>query len=262
MISDKPKISIVTVCYNCVDTIEKTILSVIEQTYDNIEYIIIDGASSDGTRDIIEKYRDRISVIVSEPDRGIYDAMNKGIALATGEWIHFRNSGDYFLSKHTVEVVFSVYCREEFGVIHGDCFYVYPGYYVRRKPSVLTRSYKCDMPVLHPATFVRTILHKECLFDLSYRSSADYNFFYYLCERGIQFLYVPIVVASFAKGGFSSNWKRSFFEDRRIQGRSNGIIGKCSVYYEFIKIKLWRYFKASKKSPSVQIIQGEVQYDY
>lgn len=260
----KDKITIVTVCYNSVDTIERTIRSVVEQTYENIEYIVIDGASKDGTLDIIDKYKDKIAVVVSEPDKGIYDAMNKGIALATGEWLHFRNSGDYFFSKHTVDEVFKEVYNDDIGVIHGDCYYIYPDYYVRRKPALLSRSYKVDMPVLHPATFVRTKLQKDSPFDLLYRSSADYKFFYGLCKKNVKFQYVPVVIATFATGGFSSNWERTFFEDRRIQGRLVGIIGTCKVYYEYIRIKLWKRFKASKvtRLSAEQKIQGEVIYDY
>lgn len=87
------KISVVTVCYNAADTIEKTMLSVLNQTHHDIEYIIIDGGSTDGTVEIIRKYADRIAYWVSEPDKGIYDAMNKGIKVATGEWINFMNAG-------------------------------------------------------------------------------------------------------------------------------------------------------------------------
>ena len=104
---NNPKISVVTVCYNAVDLIEETILSVINQTYRNVEYIIIDGASTDGTVDIINKYRDKIAYFVSEPDKGIYDAMNKGIKVATGEWLNFMNAGDVFSSNTIVSEVVS-----------------------------------------------------------------------------------------------------------------------------------------------------------
>ena len=93
---NNPKITVVTVCYNAVKDIEKTILSVVNQTYDNIEYIVVDGGSKDGTVNIIQKYEDRITKWISEPDKGIYDAMNKGILMATGDWINFMNAGDYF----------------------------------------------------------------------------------------------------------------------------------------------------------------------
>lgn len=93
----KLKITVITVVYNGIDYIEDTILSVINQDYSNIEYIIIDGKSDDGTMDIVEKYATKISYWVSESDNGIYDAMNKGIKVATGDWIIFMNCGDYFL---------------------------------------------------------------------------------------------------------------------------------------------------------------------
>ncbi len=102
------RISVVTVCYNAVDTIEETILSVINQTYPNVEYIIIDGGSTDGTVDIIKKYADRIAYWVSEPDRGIYDAMNKGIVAATGDYIIFINSEDILLNIPTDILRFSI----------------------------------------------------------------------------------------------------------------------------------------------------------
>src|ERR1700761_112956 len=102
-----PRLSIITIVYNNASDIERTILSVINQTYKNIEYIIIDGASTDGTLNIIGKYRDSISKLVSEPDKGIYDAMNKGLQQATGDYVLFMNSGDEIYAGDTVEKIFN-----------------------------------------------------------------------------------------------------------------------------------------------------------
>lgn len=96
------KISVITVCYNCVSVIEQTIKSVLEQTYPNIEYIIIDGGSMDGTVDIIKKYSDTVTYWISEPDNGIYDAMNKGIDMATGDYLNFMNAGDTFFEDKAI----------------------------------------------------------------------------------------------------------------------------------------------------------------
>src|SRR4051812_1110497 len=97
-----PVLSVITVVYNNVSHIERTLLSVLDQTYPHIEYIVIDGASTDGTLVIIEKYKDRIAKLISEPDKGIYDAMNKGLAIATGDYVLFMNSGDEIYARETV----------------------------------------------------------------------------------------------------------------------------------------------------------------
>ena len=238
----KPLISIVTVCYNSFNTIEKTIRSVIHQTYPNIEYIIIDGGSTDGTVDIIKRYSQYITFWISEPDNGIYDAMNKGIKKASGEWIHFRNSGDFFVSKNTIEDFFENPVTDDVMILHGKCFYVYPDGYLEKEPPILSTSYKKQIPVLHPATFVRTDLQKQMPFDVKYKSSADYDFFYKCSEMGIKFEYRPIVVAAFEVGGFSSNWKRAYFEDCKLQGKSNNLIGVVGVYANMVYLSLKRFF--------------------
>ena len=122
---NNPLISVVTVSYNAVSVIEQTIFSVINQTYPNVEYIIIDGGSTDGTVDIIKKYADKITYWVSEPDKGIYDAMNKGIELATGEWINFMNAGDSFYSFSILELIFgqTIFSND---IIYGDTLFLAP----------------------------------------------------------------------------------------------------------------------------------------
>ena len=97
-----PRVTIITVCKNAADSIEKTIKSIVTQSYPNLEYIIIDGASTDGTQNIIKNYEKQLTHYQSEPDNGIYDAMNKGIPIATGDWINFMNAGDYFYNENTI----------------------------------------------------------------------------------------------------------------------------------------------------------------
>ena len=101
------KISIITVCFNAVGVIEKTILSVISQTYNDVEYIIIDGGSTDGTLDIVKKYENYIAYWISEPDSGIYNAMNKGVKYATGLYCNFMNAGDFFINEKVLENIFT-----------------------------------------------------------------------------------------------------------------------------------------------------------
>lgn len=116
------KISIITICYNSSKTIERTILSVLGQTYQNYEYIVIDGGSTDGTVDILRKYSRKINWI-SEPDNGIYDAMNKGIRISKGEWLNFMNAGDRFASNDVLEKIFSYEYPEDIKFLYSDTYF-------------------------------------------------------------------------------------------------------------------------------------------
>ena len=145
-------ISVVTVSYNAVSTIEQTILSVINQTYPNVEYIIIDGGSTDGTVDIIKKYADKIAYWVSEPDKGIYDAMNKGGLKTTGDFIQFLNAGDWLENEHVIEKIFKDWFKRV-DVIYGDMI-------IRRSDGVYYAKaqdlshFENDFPLFHPSTFI------------------------------------------------------------------------------------------------------------
>ena len=197
------KISIITVCYNCKNDIEKTILSVINQTYPNIEYIIIDGASTDGTLNIINKYKDKISIIVSEPDKGIYDAMNKGINLASGEWINFMNAGDTFYNSTVLENVFSN-TNYTADIIYGNVEYDYGFTKVLKKPAPIN-SITRYMGFSHQSTFVKTIIMKSHPYNLQYKIIADYEFFLSRYKEGYTFQEIPNVVATYERiSGISS----------------------------------------------------------
>lgn len=200
---NKPLVTIITVCYNAVNDIEETILSIINQTYKNVEFIIIDGGSTDGTVDIIRKYTDRISYWKSEQDKGIYDAMNKGIAKASGEWINFMNAGDLFHDSNTIENVFKNSIKNNVGVVYGEVLlndnnYTYPDR--TRKIEFMKRG----MPFCHQASFTRrTILYG---FNTTYKICSDYAFFYNLYKkygRNI-FMFVPIKIAVYNVGGISA----------------------------------------------------------
>ena len=229
---NNPKITVITVCFNAVCDIEDTLLSVINQTYSNIDYIVVDGASKDGTVEVVSKYKNHIAQIISEPDEGIYDAMNKGILNATGEWIIFRNVGDPFSSNKVVETIFREPVNKDICFILGDSYLFNEWGYKRIKPDILEYSYKQRMPVIHPATFIRTSLHKKRLFDLKYKSSADYDFFYKCFEEGCKFEYKPIVVADFNSVGFSTiNWKRAYMENGEITGADTNKVRFLAKYY-------------------------------
>ena len=231
---EKLKISIVTVCYNAVDNIEKTIQSVINQTYQNIEYIIIDGASTDGTVDIINKYNDKIAYFVSERDKGIYDAMNKAIHMATGDWINFMNSGDSFATDHTISDIFGNGADYEGqDVIYGDALFNYSGVPVLCKARPLsTLGYR--MAFCHQSSYVRTSLMKKSLFDLRYTYVADYAFFHDLYIRGLSFYYIPLAFAIYSlEGGFTNSNILKVMREEHLISQKRDVKWLCHLLYTY-----------------------------
>lgn len=212
---DSVKISVVTVCYNAVDIIEKTILSVINQTYNNVEYIIIDGASTDGTLEILNKYRDEISIVVSEPDKGIYDAMNKGIDIATGEWINFMNAGDVF---YNFEVITNVVRNidDNADAVFGDVAITIDNVKYREKaiPFYEHLPLHHSMGFNHQATFVKTKVARRLKFNLSYKFASDYNMIITIYRQGGIFQQLQdTIIAIYDIGGVSArNYREHMFE--------------------------------------------------
>lgn len=226
----KPLVSVVTVVYNAEDLIEETIQSVISQTYfDKVEYIIIDGASKDKTLEIINKYRDKIDILVSEPDNGIYDAMNKAIDIATGEWILFMNAGDIFASKNIVEKVF------EYDVGYYDFIY---GQHIwsDKKNEVLVDVRPLNLMwqricFCHQSLFSRTSLMKERPFDLSFVIVCDYENYFSRYMEGKKFKKINFPIAVFMAGGFSdvNFFKRTLERYKVVQKYKNDL--EMKVYY-------------------------------
>lgn len=190
------KITVITVVFNGEKIIENTIKSVINQDYDNIEYIIIDGGSVDNTVEIIKKYETGISYWVSEPDKGIYDAMNKAVSLSTGKWINFMNAGDYFYSSKVVSEIFSEEKEySEYSAVYGDAEYRLNDY------SYIREGYECDrdhfMPFSHQAAFVKRDIANKFKFNVKYKIAADTEFFLRLNRLNHKLKHVPVIVCSY-----------------------------------------------------------------
>lgn len=226
---DNPLISIVTVVFNAEAYLEDTILSIINQSYENIELIIIDGGSTDGTTDIILKYANSIDYAISEPDFGIYDAMNKGIKLSKGEWVNFMNAGDVFFSKDSVANIFED-VTESVSVIYGDLHIRYNGY-----SRIQRAKNPCDlwkgMQFSHQATFTRLAYHKLHLFEYKLHIVADMNFFLEAYNKKENFKRYNDIVASVLSGGLSdSNRLKTVYSSYLVARRWNQS-PRIIVYY-------------------------------
>lgn len=202
--ADCPKISIITVCYNSEKTIERTITSVIKQPYRNIEYLVIDGGSTDGTIEIIKKYERDITFWCSEDDNGIYDAMNKGICKSSGDIIAFMNSDDYYL-KDVLGSVAESFSNTNIDVIYGDYIFESNGNFIEKSYATIDL---CEinyyMAICHQAMFFRRRLFDLFgLFDLHYNLAADYDWLLRIYRGGALFQYLSILLCCYSDGGFS-----------------------------------------------------------
>jgi glycosyltransferase len=205
------KITIVTVAFNSAETIGDTLKSVAAQTYADIEHIVIDGASKDGTVDLVRAQGSRVARLVSEPDRGIYDAMNKGLALASGDFVGFLNADDMLASSGVVASIAAAAAGPDIGAVCGDLVYVRKDH-----PDAVVRYWRCGafarsrlrfgwMPP-HPTLYVRRSLLADLgLFDTRLRIAADYDFILrYLNRPDMQVAYVPEVMVKMRLGGASN----------------------------------------------------------
>lgn len=215
----EPKFSIITVVYNGESTIEKTILSIINQSYKNIEYIIIDGSSKDKTLEIINRYKDRVTKIISEKDNGLYYAMNKGIDLVTGDYIWFINSGDEIYSKDTIVVIMDKIKDSLPDAIYGKtALYGYNGEFVKSPEvpqKIDSKSFIKGMVVSHQGFIVNKNIIEY--YNTEYKSASDQDWIIRMLNKSRNVLNVNEIISKYIIGGSSyKNFRLNWDERLRI----------------------------------------------
>jgi len=240
----QPKVSIITVCKNSEKTIERTIKSVLNQTYRNIEYIVIDGVSTDRTLEILNSYASQFGEnlkILSEPDNGIYDAMNKGIALASGEIIGIINSDDWYEAT-AVQLVADEYHKNNNAVYYG----ILRCYAGDNEVMLKAVNYKYlhAENVGHPAYFVATSVYRNHgVFRLDYRYASDYELMMRLIKKEVPFIQINQIVANYSYGGTSSKLEIFTYEEYFKIRHEYGYLSKKGLMLRLLRNKLYFMFR-------------------
>ena len=255
--------SIVTVVYNGAATLERTIQSVLAQGYPNIEYIVVDGGSSDGTLDLLRKYEDRLDLWVSERDKGIYDAMNKGVALCTGEWVALINADDWYEPDTVARAVAAAKGRADINIVHGDIWIHYPNGHKklkRAKRNGFLLKY-WEMVLNHPSFFVRRSYYHGQPFDATLRVSGDHKWTLAAWMHSkAQFLYLPEPLANFTAGGASMSipLKRVLSEGKRVSHDLGlGTWGTFVGHLVRITLHIPQYLKLQFNQHISPLVQGK-----
>lgn len=251
--NNRLKVSIVTVVFNNAGIVRDAIDSVLSQTYQNIEYIIVDGASTDGTTEIIQSYGDKITIFISEKDKGIYDAMNKGLKLATGDIIGILNSDDFYINNQVISKVIQIFQDNPIDSMFADLVYVRPEnlekvvrYYDSNyfTPSKFAYGW---MPA-HPTFFVkREVYEKYGYFKLDYKIASDYELLVrFLAKYGVSYYYLREPIIKMRIGGVSTkNLKSNFILNKEILKAcsENGIYSNWLMVLSKYPQKILGYFK-------------------
>jgi len=208
------KVSIITVSFNSADTIKDTIKSVIDQDHQNIEHIIIDGGSQDNTLQIINEYKDKIALIISEPDNGIYNAMNKGIMLATGDIIGILNSDDFYIDNSVVSKIVSAFNSKNVESVYSDLIYVNgsdlsKGVRLYSSENFTPGLLPYGIMPAHPTFFVKREIYKKYgVFKENYKILADFELIVrFLYVNRISYYYMKGITVKMRTGGVSTSWK-------------------------------------------------------
>lgn len=245
-----PKISIITVVYNAQNTIERSINSVLGQNFKNIEYIIVDGGSTDGTREIIENYREKIDGFISEPDKGIYDAMNKGIALATGDVIGTINADDYFADNDVLYNIAKVFAEQDTAILYGNLDYIDLNDKIVRK----WRSGKYSKGMFnwgwmppHPTFYCKkSLFEKLGVYKLDYGSAGDYELMLrFIHLNDINAYYLNMVLIKMVVGGVSnkslSNRVQAMRFDLKAMRNNNIFLPMVTILFKPLR-KIAQFF--------------------
>lgn len=235
------KVSIITTVFNAVKTIEQTIRSILAQTYPNIEYIIVDGGSTDGTLAIIEKYKYCLSGFISEPDKGIADGFNKGIGMATGDWIGMINADDWY-APNAVELVMQNASYKD-DIICGNIMLIGNNGYQRGKKSKVSWL-NLGMYIMHPTCFVRREVYKHTgLYDTSLKIAMDFDMYLRIRNEGFTIKYIDELITYMRADGVSSNVTKMFREELAVMRRHlRGLTLLCSWTFNYLNRLRWRYF--------------------
>lgn len=232
MASEMEVLSVITICLNAAEHIEAALRSVQSQTYPNIEHIIIDGGSTDGTIDIIERYRDSIAYFVSEPDDGLYAAMNKGIKAATGEILFFLNADDVFCDENVASDVMAAFSKaSRLDVVYGDQQFNREGRMVgSHQPKVVTREFLRDGTILHQTVFARRKVFQDTNgFSERYRVVSDYEWMLKVFLGEYEYRHLDRMIVIFCTDGRS--WSTKWEGERREVMRA---------YYSLWEILIFR----------------------
>ena len=246
----QPKLSVITIVYNNVRDIERTMLSVLNQTYPNIEYIIIDGNSTDGTKDIIYKYKDKLVQFISEKDNGIYDAMNKGLALATGDYVLFMNSGDEIYAPVTVAEVFDSQPGADIYYGETEMFtdqWISMGQRRHQAPESFNwQSFKYGMSISHQAIYVKRSLAEP--YDLQYQYSADIDWIIKAAKNSSNIVNTHSYVAKYLVGGISKQKHMESLKERfRIFTKYYGFASNVINHF-WIAVNLAQYYIRNRRT--------------
>jgi len=222
-----PKLSVITIVYNNVRNIERTMLSVINQTYTNIEYILVDGFSTDGTLEIVQQYTSQIETLISEKDKGLYDAMNKGLAVATGDYVIFMNSGDEFYAPDTVAQIFAT--APDADIYYGETEMIDDagnslGQRRHKAPEQFSwKNFKYGMSISHQAIYIKRSLTQP--YDRQYELSADIDWILQAAKKAEKIVNVHRYVAKYLVGGMSKKKHRqSLLERFAIMRKHYGLL--------------------------------------